>query len=90
MASLKYRVDREEATQQGQILGFAEHDDHFSLSRVKGAVCSDGVTRIAYVTGKTIDYWSLPARVNVGQRSVKGQLYFCEDEGLWKFKVWDN
>jgi hypothetical protein len=89
MASLKFRVDRE-TTENGQILGWTDWIGGASLARVKGCVCSDGVTRIAYVTGEPLDYWSLPGRVNVGKQSVKGAIWYDEDEGVWKFTIWNR
>ena len=90
MASLKFRVDREETTENGQILGWTDWIGGPTLARIKGCVCSDGKIRTAYVTGEHLTYWTLPARVNDGKKSVKGQLYFCEDEGLWKFTLWNK
>jgi hypothetical protein len=83
MASLKYRVDTEETNEHGQILGYARWMGGPTLSRVKGAVCVDGARRTAYVTSEPDTWFSLPARVNVGKRSVRGWLG-CED-GLWTF-----
>ena len=83
MASLKFRVDAEEVNEHGQTLGYAHWLGGPTLARVKGAVCDDGMRRTAYITGEADTWFSLPARVNVGKRSVKGWLG-CDD-GLWRF-----
>lgn len=83
MASLKFRVDREVTTPHGQVEGFSLWIGGPTLARVKGAICDDGVTRTAYVTGEPDTWFSIPARVNVGKRSVKGWLG-CE-EGVYRF-----
>ena len=84
MAGLKYRVDREDVNEHGQVLGFAEWMGGPTLARVKNAVCHDGKQRTAFVTGNPLTYFSLPARVNIGKSSVKGSLAVCED-GLYTF-----
>jgi hypothetical protein len=81
MASLQVRINREETTENGQILGLAEWLGSTALMRVKGCVCSDGEIRTAYVTGGGATFGSLPARVG----SVEGYLYYCEGQGLYKF-----
>jgi len=83
MASLKFRVDTEETNIHGQTVGLTVWMGGPSLARVKGAVCEDGQQRTAYVTGEPDTWFSIPARVNVGKRSVSGWLG-CED-GLWRF-----
>jgi hypothetical protein len=88
MASLKYRVDFEETTEFGQTLGFAKWCGGPTLSRVKEAICKDGKKRIAYVTGDPLTYFSLPARVNVGKKSIRGSLYL--DDGVYHFTPWDE
>jgi hypothetical protein len=83
MASLKYRIDVEEQNEHGQLIGSAKWMGGPTVARIKGAVCDDGQRRTAYVTGEPDTWFSVPARVNVGQRSVKGWLG-CDD-GLWHF-----
>jgi hypothetical protein len=83
MASLKFRVDTEETNEHGQTIGRTNWMGGPSLARVKGAVCKDGHRRTAYITGEPETYFSIPARVNSGKRSVKGWLS-CDD-GLWTF-----
>lgn len=84
MASLKYRVDREETNEHGQVLGFTEWMGGPTLARVKNVVCHDGKQRTAYVTGEPLTYFSLPARVNIGKTSVNGSLAAL-DKGLYTF-----
>jgi hypothetical protein len=83
MASLKFRVDTEETNEHGQTLGYTRWMGGPTLARVKGAACGDGVPRTAYVTGEPDTFFSIPARVNVGKRSVRGWLG-CDD-GRWTF-----
>lgn len=83
MASLKFRVDAEETNEHGQTIGRTVWMGGPSLARVKGAVCDDGTRRTAYVTGEPDTFFSIPARVNIGKRSVSGWLG-CEDN-LWRF-----
>jgi hypothetical protein len=83
MASLKFRVDAEEENEHGQTIGRTHWIGGPSLARVKGAVCDDGQRRTAYVTGEPDTFFSIPARVNVGKRSVSGWLG-CEDN-LYRF-----
>jgi hypothetical protein len=83
MASLKFRVDAEETNEHGQTIGHTHWMGGPSLARIKGAVCDDGIRRTAYITGEPDTWFSIPARVNVGKRSVRGWLG-CED-GLWQF-----
>jgi hypothetical protein len=83
MASLKYRVDVEESNEHGQTIGRTRWMGGPTLARVKGAICDDGVPRTAYVTGEPDTFFSIPARVNVGKRSVRGWLG-CDD-GVWAF-----
>lgn len=83
MASLKFRVDAEETNEHGQTIGRTHWLGGPSLARIKGAVCDDGIRRTAYITGEPDTWFSIPARINVGKRSICGWLG-CED-GLWQF-----
>lgn len=83
MASLKFRVDTEETNIYDQTIGRTVWMGGRTLARVKGAICDDGQRRTAYVTGEPDTWFSVPARVNVGKRSVTGWLG-CED-GLYRF-----
>ena len=83
MTSLKYRVDTEETNEHDQIIGRTNWIGGPSLARIKGAVCDDGQRRTAYITGEADTFFSIPARVNAGKRSITGWLG-CED-GLWHF-----
>lgn len=83
MASLKFRVDIEEENEHGQVLGFTSWMAGKTLARVKGCRFH-GETRVtAYVTGEADTFFTQPARINLGKRSVKGFLT-C-DGGLWTF-----
>jgi len=83
MASLKFRVDAEEVNEHGQTVGHTHWMGGPTLARIIGAVCDDGKRRTAYVTGEPDTFFSLPARVNVGKRSISGWLGV--DDGLWRF-----
>lgn len=85
MASLKFRVDREEENEHGQIVGYSQWIGGPSLARVKGACLPDGSTATAYITGEADTFFSIPARINQGKCSVKGWLG-CED-GKWQFHL---
>jgi hypothetical protein len=88
MASLKFRVDFEKTTESGQTLGFARWWGGPTLSRVKNAICKDGKKRIAYVTSEALTYFTHSARVNIGKKSIKGELYLCD--GVYHFTPWDE
>lgn len=83
MASLKFRVDREETNDHGQVIGFTDWMGGSSLARIKNAVCEDGSLRTAYITDSPDTFFSVPARVNVGKRSVTG--FVTVEDDLWKF-----
>jgi hypothetical protein len=83
MASLKFRVDREEVNEHGQIIGFTDWMGGPSLARIKNAVCEDGSLRTAFLTDHPDSFFSIPARVNVGKRSVAG--FVTQEDGLFKF-----
>ena len=42
------------------------------LIKVKGCICPDGQPRTATITGAPDTYFSVPARVKVGRKSVSG------------------
>jgi hypothetical protein len=83
MASLKFRVDTEEVNEHGQTVGYTRWMGGPTLARIIGAVCDDNQRRTAYITGEPDTFFSVPARVNVGKRSVSGWLGV--DDGLWRF-----
>jgi hypothetical protein len=83
MASLKFRVDIEEENEYGQFIGSARWMGGPTVARIRNCRCKDGSIRTAYVTGEPDTFFSLPARVNVGKRSVKGFLTVAD--GLWQF-----
>jgi hypothetical protein len=83
MAGLKFRVDREETNDHGQVIGFTEWMGGPSLARIKNTVCEDGSLRTAYILSEPDTFFSIPARVNVGQRSVTG--FVTVEDDLWKF-----
>ena len=83
MASLKFRVDVEEENEHGQTVGYSKWIGGPSLARVKGAVCNDNIRRTAFITGEADTFFSIPARVNIGKKSVKGWL--GTEDGLWRF-----
>ncbi len=83
MASLKFRVDFEEENRHGQFVGKTRWIGGPSPARIRNCRCQDGIDRTAYITGEPDTWWTTPARINIGKRSVRGYLT-CED-GLWEF-----
>lgn len=83
MASLKFRVDTEEVNEHGQTVGYTLWMGGPTLARIIGAVCDDNQRRTAYITGEPDTFFSVPARVNVGKRSVSGWLGV--EDGLYRF-----
>jgi hypothetical protein len=83
MASLKFRVDTEEVNQHGQTVGYTRWMGGPTLARIIGAVCDDNQRRTAYITGEPDTFFSVPARVYVGKRSVSGWLGV--EDGLYRF-----
>ena len=84
MASLKFRVDTEEENKHGQFLGYAKWMGGPSLSRIRNCRRKDeGTTVTAYITGEPDTFFSQPARINKGKKSIKGYVT-CKDN-LWEF-----
>lgn len=82
MASLKYRIDTEEENQHGQVIGYTLWMAGKTLARIRNCRHGDR-TVTAYITGEPTTFWTTPARINVGKRSITGHLT-CEDN-LWTF-----
>ena len=53
-----------------------------ALARVIGAVCADGKRRTARIHKEADTYWTVPARVSVGKKTVTGFVYFQEGEPI--------
>jgi hypothetical protein len=85
MASLKYRVDYEVENKHGQWLGYTRWLGGPTLARVRCCQCGDNVRRTAYVTAEPDTFFSQPARINIGKKSLKGFLTVEDD--LWTFHV---
>jgi hypothetical protein len=80
---MKYRTDRYETNEHGQSIGYVDWIGGPTISRVQ-AVCPDGLTRWAHVTGEPDTWFSLPAYVNNGgQGRITG--WIGTDEGVWHF-----
>lgn len=80
---MKYRTDRYETNEHGQSIGYVDWIGGPTISRVQ-AVCPDGLTRWAHVTGEPLTWFSLPAYVNNGaQGRISG--WIGTDDGLWQF-----
>lgn len=83
--AMRYRTDRIETTGHGQRIGLAGWIGGPTISRVH-AVCPDGLSRWAHVTGEADTWFSLPAYVNNGAAGrVTG--YLTTDDGRWLFRA---
>lgn len=82
---MKYRTDRIEATEQGQQVGYTDWIGGPTISKVQ-AVCPDGRTRWAHVTGEPCTWFSLPAYVNNGA-SGRVTGWIGTDDGVWFFRT---
>ena len=60
-------------------------DPFASVARVENCPCEDGVRRTAFATAEADTFFSIPACVYVGPKTVSGFLT-CDDEG-WRFVV---
>ena len=78
----RYRTDRTELNEHGQLIGYTDWIGGPSISKVQ-ADCPDGRQRWAYVTGEPDTWFSLPAFVNNGKAKVTG--WIGTDEGHWIF-----
>jgi hypothetical protein len=87
MASLKYRVDYEVTTENSQTIGYTDWIGGPTIARIKGALCSDGSVRTAYVTGEPSTWFSIPARVNVGKKSYNGTI--VNEDGIYRFTFYN-
>ena len=56
-----------------------------SVAKVEGCPCEDGALRTAHATAEADSFWSVPACVYVGRKTVGGQL-LSGMEG-WTFVV---
>lgn len=82
---MRYRTDRIETTEQGQQIGYVDWLGGPTISRVY-AVCPDGLSRWAHVTGEPDTWFSLPAYVNNGGAGrVTG--YLTTTDGTWEFRA---
>jgi hypothetical protein len=80
---MRYRTDRIETTEQGQRVGYVDWIGGPTITKVH-AICPDGQSRWAHVTGEPCTWFSLPAYVNNGGAGrVTGWL--GTDDGVWTF-----
>jgi hypothetical protein len=80
---MRYRTDRIETTEQGQRVGYVDWIGGPTITKVY-AICPDGQSRWAHVTGEPCTWFSLPAYVNNGGAGrVTGWL--GTDDGVWTF-----
>lgn len=80
---MKYRTDRIVRNEHGQLVGYVDWIGGPTLSRVS-AVCPDGDTRWAHVTGEPDTFFSIPAYVNNGANGrVAG--WIGHEDGHWRF-----
>lgn len=61
------------------------HSRHRSLAKVDGAICQDGVARVARCTGEPDTFFSVPAAVKVKGVSVAG--YLIVEDLKWFFRA---
>ena len=80
---MRFRCDKSEVNEHGQIVWHAQWMGGPSVSKVVGAVCADGKRRTATVTGHADTWFSLPAIVSVKGKTVTG--FLSTDNGLWHF-----
>lgn len=72
------------ATPNGSRPFYNEHAGGYrSLAKVEGCPCEDGVRRTAHATAEADTFFSIPACVYVGKKTVGGFLT-CDDDG-WRF-----
>lgn len=50
------------------------HGYFAQIVKVRGAICTDGKARTAYVTGQPDTVWTVPAKVRVKGKTVSGFL----------------
>ena len=82
---MKYRTDRIETNENDQQTGYIDWIGGPTISKVQ-AVCPDGRTRWAYITGEPLTWFSLPAYVNNGGAGrVVG--FVTTDDGIWRFNA---
>lgn len=56
-----------------------------SLAKVEACPCEDGVARTAHATAEPDTFFSIPACVYVGRKTVSG--FLSSDESGWRFTV---
>lgn len=62
---------------------FHTGDSFASVAKVERCPCEDGITRTAHATAEADTFFSIPACVYVGRKTVGGFLT-CDDDG-WRF-----
>ena len=83
--SSRFRRDTFTVNEHGQTVWSAKWIGGPSISCVHGAVCQDGVKRVAYVTSsEPSTMWSIPASVSVKGKTVGGSL-ICDSDEPYRF-----
>jgi hypothetical protein len=76
-----------DATPNGSRPHYNRHDGgYLSLAKVEGCPCEDGVARTAHATAEADTFFTIPACVYVGRKTVGGFLTSGEDG--WHFTVY--
>jgi hypothetical protein len=64
---------------------FRTADPFASVAKVENCSCEDGVRRTAFATAEPDTFFSIPACVYVGKKTVGG--FLASDEDGWRFIV---
>lgn len=80
-----YHIDpnSSQTNEHNQVLYFS-HFPFRSLAKVTNVPCADGKNRVARITGEPDTYFSVPARVHVGAKTVTGFVY-VHSSGEYRF-----